>query len=160
MKKKGKNAAYTLAFLDVLSNAMAAVLIITMVKMKPNPIGDYSPGLYSITIEHLEKREGQNLGLTIKLKDGQYLHTAEQMSREAFRIIKYDHNAVKLLFFDEPKQDELEEIICYVVDPIPLENEKVRIIVKLPTTEYVKTEILRADSQYQYNILNDTPKIQ
>ena len=149
MKLKRKNPAYTLSFLDVLSNAMAAVLIITMVRMKPNPAGDFPDGLYSIHVEHLRQRDNQNLGLAIKLQDGRFLHDPEEMAGQDFRLVKYNHNAVKLLFFGEPDYREIEEIICYVTDPLPIGVERVRITVKMPDREQVQTENLDSNNEFR-----------
>ena len=158
MKKKKNNASYTLAFLDVLSNAMAAVLIITMVKMKPYPAGDYYDGLYSITVEHLDQRNMQNIGIAIRQKGKtQFLHESEAIRNQNFRLIKYNHNSAKLLFFGKPRQDEIDEIFCYVVDPIPIKTENIRIIINFPGPGggQIREEKLNAKNQYRHTIIKN-----
>lgn len=152
MKKKPR-VAFTIAFLDVLSNALAAVLIITLVKLQPTVLGEPVNGNYFIQVSSLNRQQQDStLAIAIKFKDVRsFVHEPLEYSETTKSILKYsDAGSVIASFRYEPKITDFDEIIIYCINPDFLKKDGESIVVNL-----VFPQLGERRKQFVLNIQND-----
>jgi hypothetical protein len=151
----GKKSTFLLSFLDVLSNALAAVFILAMVRLQPAPPGLSSGELYYIKATGESSAIDSTLMIAIKLKTTEkMLHEQKDYLRSDSRLIVTERWS-KVLFLKEPKQQNFEEVICYLSDPNFSKNmgeECVVIQIKLPNRKIEKTFSLNKENDYRTHI--------
>ncbi|MEL7252163.1 MAG: hypothetical protein AAFO03_27365 [Bacteroidota bacterium] len=157
-KKKAKEAGYLLSFLDVLSNSMAAVLILTIVRLQPSTPGAFTPGIYSINaviVDNNPLKENSALTFSVKLIGEDRLHIDADYVDTDFRLFKSPRTA-KLKFLREVNLYEIESIICHIDNPnYQFTANTVLIDVNLPGLEKSFNVNLDASNSRRFAIVVD-----
>lgn len=157
-RKKWKNrSSFQIAFLDVLSNSMIALLMVTLIQLQPNPVGAPTPGHYMLSITRLNPNANKgNIRVSVKLKDqAKFLNEAKQLSRSGMRWMSSWRHA-KLLFVKQIPLNEIEELICHIDDPdFNQENETFLIQVELKGLSFSDQFILDKTNDRSILIIKD-----
>lgn len=153
--KKGKSSTFLLSFLDVLSNALAAVFILAMVRMQPEPPGLSAGELYYIKVVREGKVSDRPIRLAAKFKSNSIIaHDAIGYSKTNARTAGNDKWS-RINFLKEPREKDFEEIICYITDPDFSNNlgeECIYLDIKLPNRKIKKSFILNQSNDFRTHI--------
>jgi hypothetical protein len=152
MKKRTRQAGFTLAFLDVLSNAMAAVLILTIIRLQPGPPGEALTGFHFIRILRLDSSGDKPIGVEVKIANKSYTHEIWERASGPIRI-KVAQDVVTVFFLSSSKPSDIQTY-CYIVDPDwKREGECLLIDVNLPDIVFRKNVWLFRENGYRIQIL-------
>lgn len=155
-KKRKKESAFLLSFLDILSNTLAAVFILTMVSMEPAPSGVSSGGLYYIQVNR--DNEAVDSAIVIGTKfdnNSEYLHEPKEYLEGDVRLLVTERSA-KLLFLTDPDLSKVEDMFCYLADPdFSVSGECVTVMIKTPDSDVIKNIWLDADNEYRSHFFKD-----
>ena len=129
MKRKSADSAL-ISFLDVLCNALAAIFIISIVRLKPHALGAESEGLYYIQVINVtdannttKSKADSSLRIAVMLttKDSMSAKPFYRESSDYFRTNNmrlYSNNSgARLTFLDEIESKEIERVIIYETNP-------------------------------------------
>ncbi|MEO8148341.1 MAG: hypothetical protein ABI723_11915 [Bacteroidia bacterium] len=157
MKKKRKTA-FTIAFLDVLSNALASVLIITLVKLQPSVLGDPISGGYYIRATSLNPlSQDSSLAIAVKFKDNQFAHEPSDYFSLGASLNYSNGSSVSLNFLHSPKPNDFEEVIVYSIDPNfnKKEGEVILIEMSLPEIKKFRKDTLNISNEFRTKIIEN-----
>lgn len=156
---KKKHTGVSMAFLDVLSNALAAVLIISLVKMKPDTAGDPIAGTFYIGARS-DSRVANDSTLAIGVRFAGdslgFAHEPNEYFPTIGRLNYSSGSTVRLNFMREPRLSEMEEVYVYALDPDfgNTEGEGIEIEVVLPGTNRTFTNRrLNPENEYRIQII-------
>lgn len=158
--KKVKKAAFTIAFLDVLSNALVAILIVTLVRMQPELPGEPISGTYYISATSLsDMTQDRTIVIAVKFSDFQeFAHEPTDYLSTRSRLNYSSKMDVRVNFLNEPKLINFDEVIIYGVDPDfnNLKNKKLKIEISLPNRQLILEEAnLNQDNEFKIKIIKN-----
>lgn len=157
MKKGPKKTSFILSFLDVLSNALAAVFILTMVRLQPDSPGLSAGGLYYVQVSRDNPvTSDSTLMLATKFRDSDtYSHEPKEYLKKHTRMI-ITENYAKNIFLKEPELRDFEDVFCYLTDPdFSLAGECITIQIKLPNVNMTKTVWLDKNNEFRVHFIKD-----
>ena len=156
MKKKSAASAL-ISFLDVLCNALAAIFIISMVRLKPHPLGQESEGLYYIQVINItEAKADSSLRIAVKLtKDSLtnksfYLESNDYLSTNNMRL--YNNNSgARLTFLNEIELKEIEKVFIYEANPsFDYADNNQRYFIKIRLKDYTPPDDTLTLNKFNY----------
>ncbi|MCG8331950.1 MAG: hypothetical protein MI974_29960 [Chitinophagales bacterium] len=157
MRKRAKRTSFILSFLDVLSNALAAVFILAMVKLQPDVPGTFTGGLYYIQVDR-EIPSLADSSLMLATKFGgidEFAHEPEEYLLRDTRLIITSSYA-KQIFLKEPKLNEFEDVFCYLQDPdFSRKGACISVQIKLPNIDVKKTIWLDENNEFRTHFIQN-----
>lgn len=158
--KKVRKVAFTIAFLDVLSNALVAILIVTLVRIQPKLPGEPKRGTYYISATSTnDVEQDSTIAIATKFVDfEEFAYEPTDYLNTQARLNYSKKMNVRVNFLDKPELKDFEEVIIYGVDPNfrGLENKDLIVELSFPDKEVVREELkLNKENGYKITIIKN-----
>lgn len=150
--KRSKKVGFTLAFLDVLSNAMAAVLILTLVRLAPNPLGEGNAGYHFVRLSRIDIDSRAVIRLGIEVAPLQTIREDWDHSSQDVRI-KTELHAANAFYINGERNAYFSAFAYLERDMLEDGGECLLLDVNLPNVRFQKNIWLTRENYYALQFL-------